>query len=121
MHNLIRLSSESAHDAFVMFVSSVSAVGSWSGSGSAPEEAIHDMCVAAPMGYGRSKLVAESLLDAAARVSGVRSACCRVGIVAGPVGSRLGMWNTHEYIPSVSAHLPALPSLLFTRQANSAS
>ena len=96
-----------------MFVSSVSAVGSWSGPGSAPEEAIHDMSAAAPMGYGRSKLVAECLLDEAARVSGVQSACCRVGIVAGPVESRLGMWNKHEYIPSVSTSTVHQPCKVF--------
>ena len=62
------------------------------------------MSAAAPIGYGRSKLVAECLLDKAARVSGVQSACCRVGIVAGPVMTGLGMWNKHEYIPSVSGH-----------------
>lgn len=101
VRNLSRLSAHSTNDAFILFVSSVSAVGAWKGPGPAPEEPMDDMSVAAPMGYGRSKLVAECLLDEAARVSGVRSACCRVGIVAGPVGSRLGMWSKREYIPSV--------------------
>lgn len=100
--NLIRLSSHSVLDAFILSVSSVSAVGAWRGPGPAPEEPMDDMSVAAPMGYGRSKLVAECLLEEAARMSEVQSACCRVGIVAGPVKSRLGMWNKREYIPSVS-------------------
>ena len=57
------------------------------------------------MGYGQSKLIAECLLDKASEISGVRSAVCRVGIVAGPVEKELGMWNKHEYIPSVSTRL----------------
>ena len=86
---------------FLLFVSSVSAVGAWSGPGLAPEEANHDFSVAGDLGYGQSKLVSECLLDHAAKQCGVRSACCRVGIIAGPVDSRLGQWSKHEYIPSV--------------------
>lgn len=99
--NLIRLAHASRHSALVLFVSSVSAVASV-GSGMAPEAPVHDVSASAPIGYGRSKLLAEMLLDRASQCSGVRSAVCRVGIVAGPVGSTAGMWNKHEYIPSVS-------------------
>lgn len=83
-------------------MSSVAAVGGWTGSGEVPEAPIHDLDMAANTGYGQSKLIAECLLDKAAEISGVRSACCRVGIVAGPIEQQLGMWNKHEYIPSVS-------------------
>ena len=62
---------------------------------------MYDFSVASKMGYGQSKLISECLLDQAAKISGVRSACCRVGIVAGPVEKRAGLWNKHEYIPSV--------------------
>ena len=68
-----------------------------------PEEPIYDLGVASQIGYGQSKLISECLLDRAMKTSGVRSACCRVGIVAGPVEKKLGMWNRHEYIPSVSS------------------
>jgi thioester reductase-like protein len=57
------------------------------------------------VGYGESKLVSECLLGKAATICGVRSATCRVGIVAGPVEKRQGAWNRHEYIPSVSSLL----------------
>lgn len=113
--NLVHLASESVHNSFIMFVSSVSAVGSWPGPGTPPEEAIHNLNVAAPIGYGRSKLIAECLLDKAAAISGVQSACCRVGIVAGPVESRLGLWNKHEYIPSVSSSA-VLHGYMFSQQ-----
>ena len=65
------------------------------------------------MGYGQSKLIAESLLDKASEISGVRSAICRVGIVAGPVEQKLGMWNKHEYIPSVSTSVFRVITLPF--------
>ena len=63
---------------------------------------MQDLSVASSMGYGQSKLISERLLDEAARVSGVGSAVCRVGIIAGPVERPAGMWSKHEYIPSVS-------------------
>ena len=77
-------------------------MGAWTGRGTVPEEPIYNFDVAGELGYGQSKLISECLLDQAAKISGVRSACCRVGIVAGPVEKKLGLWNRHEYIPSVS-------------------
>lgn len=78
-------------------------MGAWKDPCNVPEEPIYDLSVASNIGYGQSKLISECLLDKAAEISGVRSACCRVGIVAGPVEKRLGMWNKHEYVPSVSS------------------
>ncbi|KAK0614921.1 hypothetical protein B0T17DRAFT_540571 [Bombardia bombarda] len=118
VRNLIELSSASAHSAFILFVSSVSSVGSWKGAGSVPEDVMHGLDTAAPMGYGQSKLVSECLLDKASLISGVRSASCRVGVVAGPVEQPLGMWNKHEYFPSIfvsSAHLGVFPSTIPSR------
>jgi len=102
VRNLAVLAAHSSNNAFVLFVSSIAAVGGYKGPGQVPESIIHDMTAAAPMGYGQSKLIAECLLDMAAEISGVRTAVARVGIVAGPVEQQLGKWNVHEYIPSVS-------------------
>ena len=102
VRNLAHFSFASTHKSFLLFVSSVSAVGSWKSHESVPEEPIYNLHVASDTGYGQSKLVSECLLDKAAEISGVRSACCRVGIIAGPVEKRIGIWNKHEYIPSVS-------------------
>ena len=99
---MIHFSAASAKKCFLLFVSSVAAVGGWNDSGKVPEQPFHDMNVASGIGYGQSKLMSECLLDKATKISGVRSACCRVGIIAGPVEKKLGMWNKHEYIPSVS-------------------
>lgn len=103
VYHLVHFSFASAHKSFLLFISSVSAVGAWKVHGKVPEEPIYDLNVASNMGYGQSKLISECLLDKAAEISGVPSACCRVGIVAGPVEKRLGIWNKHEYIPSVSS------------------
>jgi nucleoside-diphosphate-sugar epimerase/aryl carrier-like protein len=102
VRNLIQFSLESTHNSFILYVSSVAAVGGLKSQGEIPESPIYDFSAASKTGYGQSKLVSELLLDKAADRCGVRSACCRVGIVAGPVESKLGIWNRHEYIPSVS-------------------
>ena len=107
VRNLAVMAANSAFDAFLLFVSSVAAVGGWKGSEEIHETPTHDLTVAANMGYGQSKLIAEGLLDKASEISGVRSAICRVGIVAGPIEQDLGMWNTSEYIPSVITCLMA--------------
>jgi acyl-CoA synthetase (AMP-forming)/AMP-acid ligase II/aryl carrier-like protein len=101
--NLINLAHAAPHKPLLMFVSSVAAVGGWK-SGIVPEAPIRDLSASAPTGYGQSKLIAECLLDEAARISGVKTTVCRVGIVAGPVTKEEGLWNVHEYIPSVSKH-----------------
>lgn len=105
VRNLAIMAANSAHNAFILFVSSVASVGGWKGHKDIPETPIHDLTVAANMGYGQSKLIAEGLLNKASEVCGVRSAICRVGIVAGPIEQELGMWNKREYIPSVRTRL----------------
>ena len=104
VRNLADLCLGSAHNAVMLFVSSVSAVGAWDEPGPVPEDAVSDFGCAA-MGYGQAKLVSECLLGEAAATSGLRVAVCRVGIVAGPVERKQGMWNRHEYIPAVSLPL----------------
>ncbi|KAI8948060.1 acetyl-CoA synthetase-like protein, partial [Xylaria longipes] len=112
VRNLADLCLGSAQRAVLLFVSSVSAVGAWSGPGPVPEDAVSDLGSAA-MGYGQAKLVSECLLREAAATSGLRAAVCRVGVVAGPVERKEGMWNRHEYIPALinsSVHLGCFPT-----------
>lgn len=96
-----------------MFISSVSAVGSWDRAGPVPERAFPKLDMASETGYGQSKLLAETVLGKAGELSGVRSASCRVGIVAGPVERQLGIWNKHEYIPSVRTRPTCLSHFLY--------
>ncbi|KAF4627917.1 hypothetical protein G7Y89_g10235 [Cudoniella acicularis] len=118
VRNLIDFSLKSSHNSFILYISSVAAVGGWSNQGDIPEGPIYDFSAASKTGYGQSKLISECLLDKAAERCGVQSACCRVGIVAGPVESKLGMWNRHEYIPSIvisSAFLGIFPATFPSR------
>lgn len=118
VRHLVDMCIASTHNAHITFVSSVSAAGSWAGTGPVPETPFPNLDVASHLGYGQSKLVAETLLHKAAEISGVGSACCRVGIVAGPVQQRLGLWNMHEYIPSIiisSAYLGVFPAAFPSR------
>ncbi|KAI9836987.1 MAG: hypothetical protein M1819_000636 [Sarea resinae] len=105
VRHLIDFAIESIQRAKIFFISSVSTIMSYSvrHKGKVPEEIIHDFDVAEGMGYGESKLVAERLLEHASRVSGVRSAVCRVGQIAGPVLSLKGAWNKQEWLPTIVA------------------
>ncbi|RAL67417.1 hypothetical protein DID88_008172 [Monilinia fructigena] len=75
VRNLAHLASSSTNNAFVMFISSIAAVGGYKGVGGVPEAPILDFTAAAPMGYGQSKLIAEALLDKA-RSNFWRPHCC---------------------------------------------
>jgi thioester reductase-like protein len=80
-----------------------------------PEIAIDDPGVAAHQGYGESKWIAERLLDNAARKCGVSSTICRVGQIAGPVEKGMrGVWNTQEWLPSVTFFLSITFSFALT-------
>jgi thioester reductase-like protein len=70
------------------------------------------------MGYGRSKLAASLILDAAVQKSGIHAASVRVGQIAGPRAEK-GMWNRQEFIPSLiasSVYLGVLPDHLGSQQ-----
>ncbi|KAK8080222.1 hypothetical protein PG997_008040 [Apiospora hydei] len=115
VRNLVDLCFASRHDALLLFVSSVSAVGAWAGAEDTgrplPEAPVRDLN-AAVMGYGQAKLVSEQVLERAVETSGLRAAVCRIGVVAGPVQRVEGLWTRHEYIPALinsSAYLGLLP------------
>ncbi|KAL8643415.1 MAG: hypothetical protein Q9226_008395, partial [Calogaya cf. arnoldii] len=80
VRNLVDFSMASSRRCFLLFVSSVSAVGAWSGPGFAPEEANHDFSVAGDLGYGQSKLVSECLLDHAAKQCGIIVSSATLGV-----------------------------------------
>ena len=51
-------------------------------------------------GYGESKYIGESIRVEASKTAGVLTSILRVGQIAGP-DTRLGVWNPHEWIPSL--------------------
>lgn len=119
VRDLIDFSSRSAHDAQILFISSIGAVSGYgrgeTGRHTVPEDPIEDWTIAKEdIGYSQSKFVSERILVEAARELGTRTAICRVGQLAGPSLSE-GEWQKQEWFPSIiasSIYLGALPSTL---------
>lgn len=115
VRNLVDFSAQSAKQAPIFFISSISTVQGWTQTSKVPETSLNDLTLAVG-GYGESKLVASMILEKAARVSGVRHSVCRVGQIAGPL-EKGGEWNRHEWLPSIiasSKYLGVLPESLGT-------
>lgn len=112
--NLLSFAYESPHTQSLFFLSSISSVAA-SGSISIPERALPDLQSPAPTGYGRSKYLAECILDYAAYVlPSLDIRVARVGQVAGPAVGE-GVWNRWEWLPSLvisSRYLGVIPTAL---------
>ncbi|KAL3464342.1 hypothetical protein BJX64DRAFT_286473 [Aspergillus heterothallicus] len=113
-HNLINLclSSERSLPAQFYFCSSISAAAGTPLPATIPEAPIAAFAHAQNMGYARSKLVAERIVQAAAEQTGMVAKVLRVGQIVGDTVH--GKWNTTEAIPLMlqTAHtLKALPAL----------
>ncbi|KAM0490540.1 hypothetical protein ACHAP8_011445 [Fusarium lateritium] len=117
VRHLVDFSAATDKDVPIVFISSIATVDGWTAIDKVPEEAITDMSLP-QMGYGRSKLAASLILDAATQQSGIHAASVRVGQIAGSRAEK-GMWNRHEFIPSLiasSVHLGVLPKSLGPHQ-----
>ena len=117
VRNLIDLATKSTHQAAIFFISSISSVANYNRleKGPVPEATIKDFVVPAHMGYAESKHIAERLLDIAATDFNIPTSVGRVGQVAGPVRRSEGMWNKHEWLPSLvlsSRYLGVVPDSL---------
>lgn len=107
--NLFNLSAEVAsagRSARVVFISSVSAVGTEQpggdgGPAAAPERVLDMSQAPQTNGYARSKFISELLCDAAARELRIPVTVARVGQVAGAVKRQGGEWNRNEWLPSL--------------------
>ena len=113
---LIDFCVKSVPNAHLLFISTMSSsLGeSMDLTETVPEKVPHAWSSAQPMGYAQSKLVAERLINTAARVSGLRSTIYRVGQISGPT-TQHGCWKTTEWLPSLiasSVHLQKLPASL---------
>jgi thioester reductase-like protein len=91
-------------------------MGSWQNihKSSVPELVSDDCSVAAAMGYGESKYIAERMLDLASHAE-VKANIFRVGQISGPVKTDNRCWNKTEWFPSLvktSKAMGVLPSSL---------
>lgn len=86
VRRFINFSSHSKYGAFIFFISTIGTAKSYpfSHTGPMPKSITDECSLPQAMGYAESKHVAESMVDEAARVSGMRSVVCSVGLVAGP-------------------------------------
>ncbi|KAI0475110.1 acetyl-CoA synthetase-like protein [Xylariaceae sp. FL0804] len=113
VRHLIDFSMNSQQRAAIFFISSIGSITKWPDNEPVPEAPIRDLSIAGTQGYSTSKLMTEMLLEQAARVSGVDASICRVGQIAGPVGTgERGEWNKQEWFPTIlatSKHLKLLP------------
>jgi thioester reductase-like protein len=103
VRQFIDFASQSAHGTRLFFISSITAVGKLLDRHQILPEAVStDLNWDSPdeLGYGQSKFIAERLPHDAARESGIKTAICRVGQVAGPT-IEVGMWPQKEWLPSL--------------------
>jgi thioester reductase-like protein len=117
VRHLVEFSSAAAKNVPIIFISSIGTVDRWSSPDVVPENALHDLTLPS-MAYGRSKLAASLILDAAAEESSIPTVSVRVGQIAGSRREK-GMWNRQELIPSMiasSVYLGVLPDHLGAQQ-----
>ncbi|KAI1310328.1 hypothetical protein F5Y03DRAFT_345813 [Xylaria venustula] len=113
VRNIADFAAQADHRVAVVFVSSIASVSQWHTSqGPVPEKRLEDWDLPSNS-YGRSKMCASLILEDAAVAGDFPAASIRVGQIAGPGnGSGLGLWNRHEWLPSIiasSVYLGALP------------
>ena len=101
VRTLVDFCIDSRYHASIFFISSIGVVSNQQSNRTVPETLITDSSVTEG-GYGSSKLVAELILARAVSKSAINASICRVGQIAGPVNVERGVWNKHEWLPSVS-------------------
>lgn len=114
VRNIGDFASQASKRVAVVFISSIGSGDQWdTRSGPLPETRLEDLTLPSG-GYGRSKLVSSLILEDVARAGDFPAAVIRVGQIAGPEG-KAGVWNKHEWLPSIiasSLHLGVLPGTL---------
>ncbi|RBR03142.1 hypothetical protein FVER53590_00238 [Fusarium verticillioides] len=117
VRHLVDFSSAASKNVPIIFISSIGTADRWSSPEAVPEEALQDLSLPS-MAYGRSKLAASLILDAAGEESRIPAVSVRVGQIAGSRGEK-GLWNRQELIPSMiasSVYLGVLPNHLGGQQ-----
>lgn len=116
VRQLIDFSSRSSKGSVIFFISSIGTVAQWNvdNEGPVPEVIIDDWNIPQEMGYAESKYISERLLDEASTVTGIPTAVCRIGQIAGPTTVD-GLWTKGEWLPTIiasSKYLKKIPETL---------
>ncbi|KAL8670629.1 MAG: hypothetical protein Q9168_004840 [Polycauliona sp. 1 TL-2023] len=105
VQTLANLSASTPRRPHIVFISSVSSCAAWRPSTQQqqdtfiPESAIEDLNAALELGYAESKLIAEQLLDTAARKQDIPVTILRVGQIAGPSRpSETSIWPERDAV-----------------------
>ncbi|KAI0431346.1 hypothetical protein F5Y09DRAFT_340753 [Xylaria sp. FL1042] len=102
VRHLADFAAEAEHRVTIVFISSIGTVHNWDPSrGYVPEERTEDWNLPSNS-YGLSKMGSSLILDDAAAVGDFPAASIRVGQIAGPE-AEVGLWNKHEWFPSIIA------------------
>ncbi|KAI0502776.1 hypothetical protein F5B22DRAFT_652741 [Xylaria bambusicola] len=111
VRNIADFAAQADRRVAVVFISSVASVSRWPMSrGPVPEKRLEDWDLPGNS-YGRSKMCGSLILEDAALAGDFPAASIRVGQIAGSE-EELGLWNRHEWLPSIvasSVYLKALP------------
>ena len=91
------LSVPNAKPARFIFCSSITSVIGGPRAERIPEILLTDLAISSSLGYGRSKLVAEQVVQAAVDTVGANATILRIGQIVGDQG--YGMWNENDMIP----------------------
>jgi nucleoside-diphosphate-sugar epimerase/aryl carrier-like protein len=102
LRRFVDFSVQSAHNAHILFASSISTVGAWKSTLGpvVPEVPLEDCDVVVRQGYGESKHIGERICLEASRRAGVPTTIIRFGQIAGPT-TEMGIWNRHEWLPAM--------------------
>lgn len=110
--NVANFAAKASKRVAVVFIASVATVMRWDRRrGPVPEERFEDLSLA-DGGYGQSKMISSLVLEDASRAGDFPACSVRVGQIAGPEAGN-GVWNRHEWFPSIvasSLYLKALPA-----------
>ncbi|KAI0809655.1 hypothetical protein GGR55DRAFT_689386 [Xylaria sp. FL0064] len=113
VRNVANFASTASKRVEIIFISTIDTCSGWNAAeGPVPETRIEDLSLPST-GYGRSKLVASLVLEDVAKACDFPATVIRVGQIAGSESeAHVGVWNRHEWIPSIvasSLYLKALP------------
>ncbi|KIX06266.1 uncharacterized protein Z518_04241 [Rhinocladiella mackenziei CBS 650.93] len=86
----------------IVFVSSVSSVGSMAKKTTVPEAPVQDPLAAFNFGYAQSKLAAEQILTSASQHSGVSVSIVRLCQVGGPASGNTSKWADQPWISALA-------------------
>ena len=106
VRHLLNFCIDSLCGAHLFFISTIGTVSYASTNGLVAEKPNHALSPRLN-GYSASKLICELIIEEHVRTSiHKKASICRVGQIGGPVLSNTGMWNKHEWFPTVSYWFP---------------